>query len=88
MLPLPEIHPQYSRSSNTYPCSPAPTELFRVLEVVWAFFTCNLFCSFFLDILNNVMKLKRHTATGSCDENANTNGCYSGSPRFESSSGN
>jgi hypothetical protein len=41
-----------------------------------------------LDILNNVMKLKRHTATGSCDENANTNGCYSGSPRFESSSGN
>jgi hypothetical protein len=58
MLPLPEIHPQYSRSFNTYPCSPAPTELFRVLEVVYAFFTCNLFCSFFLEILSNVRKLK------------------------------
>jgi hypothetical protein len=88
VLPLPGIHPQFSRPSNTYPCSPAPSELIRVLEVVWTFFTCKSFCSFFLEILSSVMKLKRHAATGSCDDNANTTGFYSESPRFCSSFGN
>jgi hypothetical protein len=77
VLPLPGIHPQFSRSANTYPCSPAPSELFRVLEVVWTFFTCTLFCLFFLEVLSNVMKLKRHAATGICYDNAITTGFYS-----------
>lgn len=88
VLQLPGVHPQFFPSFNTYPCSPAPFELFRVLEVVWTFFTCTLFCSFFLEILSNAMKLKRHAATGSCDDNANTTGFYSRSLRFESSFGN